>query len=102
MNPMFTQPSAIGDKEDEDDEDYDIFADSENKTNTATGELGSKSEAIDNAPSLAKNTPFVSANMSQVFNPMAQSQQLDQSAVAQSSIMMESSIMNQSVNQPQN
>lgn len=73
VNPLFTQPSAVGDKDEDDDEDYDIFADSESKTNTITGELGSKSEAVDNAPSLAKNTPFASANMSQVFNPMAQS-----------------------------
>lgn len=30
VNPMFTQPSAIGDREDDDDDDdYDIFAHSE-------------------------------------------------------------------------
>lgn len=99
VNPLLNPPTAAGDKDEEDDEDYDIFADSESKTHTATAEPGSKGAAGDEAPALSKNAPFAGAGMSQVFNPMAQSQHLDQSAVAQSAIMMEqSSIMNQSLN----
>lgn len=109
VNPiMFTQPSSIAaGEDDDDDDDYDIFAYSDNQQRkarqTVAGfvreEPGAQSQAVDSSSLL--NPPHqsnieTSSTMSMVTNnPLAQTQLLDQSAVAQSNYMMENgSIMN--------